>query len=254
MQQQVQEQANELVERLKSVFGEDRLVSVCVYGVALFGESLPVRAKRQSGVNTLVILKSLETADLEKATDIGRWWDKKAHALPLFLSEEEWRNSADIFALEYADIRDNHHVAYGEDLYNNVEIHTEPLRLVTELELHRKLLFLRQRLLLFRDEPGMLIEFMHGSIHDLATLFRGVLRLSLAREEVPALPPDVFRQMEKQVERFDAASFLKILASARGVFRARPAARRGRRPGSRRARTPGRAARTAPPPAARSHP
>lgn len=222
LDQKTQAQAGELVARLKTLFGEQRLVSVCVYGSAVFGDTPDAekpRRKEQPDINTLVVLKTLETADLEKASEIGKWWNKKAHALPLFFSEQEWLHSADVYALEYADIRDNHHVIYGADLYNDVEVHKEAMRLICELELHRKILFLRQRLLLFRDDPKILVEFMHRSVADFAAVFRGVLRLTLSPDQVSAKPGDVFRQLEKTVDRFDATPFLAVLDSCRGVQR-----------------------------------
>lgn len=202
----------QLLKELQHLYGE-RLVSVCIYGSAVFKEDVDRVDDKHRDINALVILQSLSLSDLEKASSISKWWDKTAHALPMFLSEEEWRRSSDVFALEYADIRDNHHVAYGKDLYSDVEIIPDALRLVCELELHRKLIYMRQRLLLHRDKPKVLIEMLQKSVNSYAALFRGVLRLVHKTKDVPQQPDAVFHALKDLVAGYDPAPFLKVLAS-----------------------------------------
>jgi hypothetical protein len=174
---------------------------------------LPELKKKHQDINVLVLLNEMEFEDLEKASSISKWWGKTANALPIFLSEREWRQSADIFTLEYADIRDNHHVAYGEDLFSQVEVDMSGLRMICELELHKKLIALRQRLMIHRDNPKTLIELLHKSVNSFSAIFRGVLRLKIPREQVPQKAHQVFEKMQDIVEDYSATPFLRVLQS-----------------------------------------
>ncbi len=211
MRQDVGGKTEQLVKELKHLYDE-RLVSVCVYGSAVFEDDLPAIKDKHKNINVLVILKGLEPADLEKASSIGKWWEKVGHSLPIFMSEEEWRRSADVFALEYADIKDNHVVVFGQDLYNETQIQPDALRLICELELHRKLIFLRQRLLLYRDKPQILLSLLQDSNNSFAALFRAVIRLR-QNGAAPLKPHAVFEGLKSIVPGFDDAPFQSILRS-----------------------------------------
>lgn len=212
MQQSTKEKTAQLVQELQHLFGE-RLVSACVYGSAVFQEELPDMKAKYKDINVLVILESLDLSDLEKASSVGKWWERVGHSLPLFLSEAEWEQSKDVFALEYADIQDNHYVAYGKDVFSAVEVVPDALRLVCELELHRKLIFLRQRLLLYRDKPDALLDLLQSSVNSFSALFRGVLRLQPGTQAVPQKSYEVFEALRPLIQAYDPTPFLRVLES-----------------------------------------
>ena len=198
----------ELTEQLKNQLGE-RLVSVCVYGSAAV-ESSPDNPTTDT--NVLVVVRNLALADLEQAGETCKRWEKHGRSLPIFMSDEEWRNSADVFALEYADIRDRHQIAYGEDLFSDTAVDQNALRLVCELEVYRKLVFLRQRLLIFRGQPTELVKFMQGSVTSFTAFGRAILRLA-GRESVPFNATEVFPALASVVEGLDAKPFLRVAES-----------------------------------------
>lgn len=212
MRQTVKEKTDKLVKELQHLF-DNRLISVCVYGSSVFEEEIPAVQEKFKDINVLVILNSLESSDLEKASSVSKWWERVGHSLPVFISEEEWHRSKDVFALEYADIRDNHVVAYGKDLFSDIGIERDALRLICELELHRKLVFLRQRLLLHRDNPRVLLGFLQESVNSFAALFRGVLRLKLESGNIPQKSPLVFEALKGLVSGYDPTPFLRVLHS-----------------------------------------
>jgi hypothetical protein len=84
------------------------------------------------------------------------------------------------------------------------------LRLVLELELHRKLLVLRRRFLLDRDKPNLLFADLIQSISSFAALFRGVLRLTMLSTP-PQNPAEVFTQLAQVVSGYSPDTFLAIL-------------------------------------------
>jgi hypothetical protein len=210
----------QLIKELQHLY-DDRLISVCLYGSEAFQQEMPRLKEKHQDINILVILKDLTQTDLEKASSVGKWWNQTAHALPLFLSEREWYASADIFALEYADIRDNHILLHGQDLFSQVQITEESLRLVCELELNRKLVYLRQRLLLHRDHPKLLLEMLQSSISSFAAMFRGIIRLKSKDNAAPQQASDVFDAIAALVEGFDAMPFQRVLLSKAPATRIR---------------------------------
>lgn len=212
MQEQVTQKTQQLVKELQHMFA-DRLISVCVYGSAVFQDEPKRISGKYANINVIVLLKSLDLRDLEKASSIGKWWQKVGHSLPVFFSEEEWQRAADIFALEYADIKQNHAVVYGKDLFSPVDVDRDALRLVCELELHRQLIFLRQRLLLHQDKPKEILAILHQRIKGIAALFRGVLRLKLPADQVPQDAEQVFKRLVGIVDGYAPDPFLQVLAS-----------------------------------------
>ena len=196
-----------LKDRLLALFG-DRLASLCLYG-----EPGPQDEPSQ----VLVILDALRHDDLERAAEVGAWWERHADALPIFLSREEWAHSADVFALEYADIRDSHRLLHGENLFADLRVDERAMRLVCELEVYRKLVFLRQRLMPYRTRPDMLETFMRQGTPEIAPLFRGVLRLAHPAASSPPLQPHaVFDGMAATVQGFQPGPFQRALAPSKG--------------------------------------
>lgn len=198
-----QKTVDRLVQELTHLYGEN-LASVCVYGSSVWNSQ-----GQANNINVMILLHKLDTDGLERASSLSKWWETQAHTLPMFMSVDEWQRSADAFALEYTDIRDHHVVVYGEDRFTQVPTDQTSLRLVCELELHRKLIYLRQRLLVHRDSPKDLLHQLVHAIGSLAALGRGVLRFKT--EKPPMAPQAVFEALAQQVEGFDASPFIRVL-------------------------------------------
>ncbi|MGE0200157.1 MAG: hypothetical protein AB7P76_04230 [Candidatus Melainabacteria bacterium] len=205
MNEQIQKQLSTLVDRLKGAFGRE-LVAVCVYGGAVCRE-------KPNRISVIILLTSLTPAILRKAAPIVTDWEAVAGTLPVLFTREEWLHAADVFALECADIQQWHHVAYGEDLFGGLEVAPADLRLLCELELTRKLLLLRQQWMAFQQKPDAQGRLLTQSADDFITLFRGVLRLHLPTESVPAERQDILSAMCAQVTGFSADPFRKIIAT-----------------------------------------
>jgi hypothetical protein len=73
-----------------------------------------------AGVNVLVLLRELDVAILRRAAAPVREWVEAGNPPPLLLTEHELARSLDIFAIEYADIRDAHLVVHGADPFEGV--------------------------------------------------------------------------------------------------------------------------------------
>src|SRR5882762_6676312 len=100
---------DELVSQLRGAYG-GALRSVVLYGSAARGE----HTAKRSGYNVLVIVDALDAARLSAASAASRAWTEAGNPAPLTLTTSEWRGSADIFPMEYADILERHKVLHGD--------------------------------------------------------------------------------------------------------------------------------------------
>ncbi|MBW3631327.1 MAG: nucleotidyltransferase domain-containing protein [Gemmatimonadetes bacterium] len=175
--------AEEFTRRLAAAYG-DALVAVLLYGSAARGD---YRAG-VSDLNLLVILRSADAATLRLGSALAREWATEGNPPPLILGEAEWRASADVFPIEYTDIREAHLVLHGEHPFGGLDIGWGNLRLQCEHELKSKQIRLREHYLLVEsgEDVGKLLV---QSFPTFLTLFRTALRL--AGREVPRAPDEV---------------------------------------------------------------
>lgn len=161
---------DEFVEKLRAAAGEN-LVSIVLYGSAAEGEFHP----EYSDLNTLCVLRDASFASLSKIASVVEWWRGKKHHPPLVLTETDLRTSADVFSIEFVDMKTRHRVLYGEDVLRNLDVPMHLHRSQLEYELREKLFLLRQHLLVAGNNEKELWEVMLNSLSSFTTLFRHVL-------------------------------------------------------------------------------
>lgn len=164
------ELAQEFVERIRAAAGEN-LVSVTLYGSAAEGEFHP----NYSRLDLLCLLRDTSYSSLQKLMDLVDWWQGKKHRPPLLLTREELKRSADVFSIEFLDMKQRYRVLYGEDALQSLEIPMEQHRFQIEYEIREKLVLLRQHLLLAGNNEKQLWEVMLHSLSSFTTLFRHIL-------------------------------------------------------------------------------
>ena len=196
------ERARRFAGELQKVYGAE-LTSVVLYGSAARGEFRP----GQSDLNVLVLLRELSPAALLRGSELARAWVAEGNAPPLMLSAEEWRRSADVWAIELTDIRDAHLTLAGADPFEGIAISMADLRLQCERELKGKQIQLRERYLLFAAQPDELGGLLARSFSTFLVLFRTVLRLGGEPGEREA--EAVVRRVAERVG-FDPAPLLEI--------------------------------------------
>jgi predicted nucleotidyltransferase len=168
---------DELVTQLRAAYRE-RLASVVLYGSAAGGDHIPNR----SDYNVLVLLESIDSAQLDSAsavaaTAVARAWREAGNPPPMTMSVEEWRRSADIFPMEYADILERNRVLHGAPPFEGISVAPSDLRLQLEQQVMGKLLQLRQGALLAGTDGKRQTELIAASLSTMRVLFRAVLRL-----------------------------------------------------------------------------
>jgi hypothetical protein len=201
----------ELVRQLVLVYG-DGLRCVAVYGSAARGEQI---AKR-SDVNVFVIVDAIDMDHLRREAAVARAWREAGNPPPLTLTLAEWRGSADIFPMEYADILAYHRVLHGAVPVEGVAVRLPELRLQLEHEVRSKLLRLRHAVLSSGAEPRAMSALLEESASAMLVLLRAVLRL--AGEEPPTDSLAV-------IDRVRARTGLEVDMFARAVRHARGVAR-----------------------------
>src|SRR5215217_3271134 len=205
---------DELVSQLRAAYGT-ALRSIVLYGSAAAGEHI---AKR-SDYNVLVIVDALDPTRLAAASAASRAWADSGNPAPLTLTMTEWRGSADIFPMEYADILERHRVLFGDPPFDGIRVDLKDLRLQLEQEAMGKLIRLRQGILASGNEGERQLELLAASLSAIMIIFRAFLRL---HGEVP--PKDNISLAETVAKRagFDASPFVRVVKHVRGESAMKP--------------------------------
>src|ERR1035438_371472 len=160
----------EFAERMRAAAGTN-LVAAILYGSAVAGDYMA----DYSDVNLLCVLRETSFAAIEALAPAIEWWGKQKHRAPLLMGVDEMRRSADVFSIEFLDMRRNHRLLWGEDLLKTLEIPMRLHRAQLEYELREKTILLRQRLLGASGNAELKWELLLRSLPAFGTLFRHAL-------------------------------------------------------------------------------
>jgi hypothetical protein len=199
---------DELVNQLKAAFRDD-LLSVVLYGSAAGGDHNPKRSDQ----NVLVIVKQVPVSAAKAIAATARAWADAGNPPPMVFTDREWRGSADVFPMEYADILERNRVLHGHSPFDGIAVRSADLRLQLENEAMGKLLHLRRAFLANGADDKQLLEMMGGTASAIMIIFRSVCRL---HGEIP--PQDNGRLIEQVagLTSLDPVPFQKAVRIARG--------------------------------------
>jgi hypothetical protein len=116
------------------------MLSASVTGSALTADYVPKR----SDVNSVLVVDNIDTDTLGRIAPMGRKFGKKYIAAPLIMTPELIKSSADVFPVEFLDLRLMHKAVVGHDHLSDIRIEKKYLRLQCERELKSMLVNLRQ--------------------------------------------------------------------------------------------------------------
>jgi hypothetical protein len=196
---------NHLLDDLRSTHG-DNLAAVVLYGSAAAGD----HAGGDSDYNLLIALRRITPEDLRLAQAPVREWQRLGHPLPVYFTAEELRDAADVFPIEFHQMRRARVVLYGEDPFSSLEIGDENLRHQTEYELRSKLIQLRRLYIPASVSAEKLSDLMSDSLTSFATLFAPVLMLK-GDPDPPVAKREIVRATARRLG-IDAAPFERIFA------------------------------------------
>jgi len=193
----------EFVQRLRAAAGEN-LTSVILYGSAAEGEFHP----DYSDVNLLCVVRDTSFVSLNRIAGAAEWWRKKKHHPPLVMTAKELKDTADVFSIEFTDMKQRHRVLYGDDALRDLNVPIHLHRSQLEYELREKLFLLRQHVLLAGSDDKALWEAMLNSLSSFTTLFRHVL-IELG-EAGRRHSREALQELASRLN-FDAAAFVQLL-------------------------------------------
>jgi predicted nucleotidyltransferase len=190
---EAQAAVDRFVAAVREAFGA-KLLSVVLYGSAASGDFVPGR----SDVNLALVLESIELDLLARCRPHLATWRRDGIALPLLLTPDDIRRSADIFPVEFLDIVEHHVLLHGTDFFADLSIDPRHLRFQVEHELKAKLVSLREAYLggLDQERTDALVEDLLGlSVPALLALGRNLLRV--AGHQPPARKADTPAALER---------------------------------------------------------
>lgn len=161
---------DKFIEELKNTLGENLL------SVIAFGSQANVEDAK-SNLNLMIVTNELTAENLYDISKPVKKWVKGKNPIPVIMNRDEWYSSFDVYAIEYADIRENYRIIYGEDLVPTICINKYFLRLQCESELKNLLLKYKNNFLMNIKSDREMKKLLNNVIKTLLVIFRSVLRL-----------------------------------------------------------------------------
>jgi hypothetical protein len=198
---------NRLRGEAQGLFGSE-LVSLAVFGSAATKDFHP----GTSDINAVLILSEVALPQLKKSQELCRRLKKFRLSAPLVMTEAFIRTSADVFPIEFLEIKEKHRLLAGKDCFSRLKIDLKNLRHECEHELKGRLLRLRQSYMEVGRSPRQVQSLLLAAHNANYPAFRTVLRLKKAKP-----PIDQGAILDEVAQRFDLDG--SVLARVRQLRR-----------------------------------
>lgn len=162
----------QVVEQVRVLFGTD-LVCVVLYGSAAGDDFVP----GQSNLNLAIVLQRLTFTHLQSLRLYVPKWRRLGVATPLLLDRRFLERGRDVFPMEFHDIKMQHRVLYGEEVFANLVIDPRHLRYQAEHEARGKLLRLRALYAEVGADRKRLEALLLDSVKTFVIIMRNFIRL-----------------------------------------------------------------------------
>jgi hypothetical protein len=160
------------LDDLKNRMGSN-LQSVTLYGSAARGDFV----EGASDLNVLIVAASVSAEALRAGGEVVRHWRERLPLSPIFATPDYLENSADVFPLEFLDMRDAHVTLLGADPLEGLVVDLHLLRHQVEAELKGKLMRLRSAYANAAGNDAAVRDLLRESLPSFRILFQGALRL-----------------------------------------------------------------------------
>lgn len=124
--------------------------------------------------NFLCVTEKIDFAVLEQLKEVVQ--KQREKVVPLFFTQRELQNAADVFPLEFLDIKYPHEVLFGQDVINAIKLEKKHVRHELESELRSKLIHLRENYVWIKKDKD-LKTLLISAVPSLMPLFYGMLYL-----------------------------------------------------------------------------
>ncbi|MBN1153587.1 hypothetical protein JXB12_01560 [candidate division KSB1 bacterium] len=194
----------EFTEDYRSVLGDD-LLSIILYGSGAKGDYV----YKKSDINFALIVTEHGINRLRECLPLIKKYRKRKVTTPLFLTLEYIERSLDSYPVEFFNMKNNHQLVYGEDLFSGLVIDKQFLRLQSERELKGKLLHLREAYLSTAHKKKLMKQLISNSIISFSSIFNVLLNLKDADSSTHTR--DIFLKTA-QIYNLDQILFNKLLS------------------------------------------
>lgn len=157
-----------------------RVVCIALYGSAAGRDWVA----GSSDVNIAIVVDVVDARVLDALVPLVARWRNRGFAVPLLIDREYLARARDVFPIELDDIRLQHRVLAGTDVFDAALSPIELVRRECEYEARGKLLRLRTMYLVHAESPETLGRVVQRSLTSFLTLLRHFLRVR--GREVPA--------------------------------------------------------------------
>jgi hypothetical protein len=170
---------------------KDNVHSIYITGSALTADYNPGR----SDINSVLMLNRMDLKLVECYAPLGKKYGKKGVAAPLIMTPAYIGSSADVFPMEFFNIKLLHACVYGTDFFVDLNFADSDLRHQCERELKSRLVGLRQGFIAAAGDRKLLANEFVRSFSGYIPLFRAVIRL--LGDDPPLTGGDVLKALEK---------------------------------------------------------
>ncbi|MBI3801782.1 MAG: hypothetical protein HY268_33035 [Deltaproteobacteria bacterium] len=162
----------QFIQELRALLSGE-LVAAALYGSGAGSNFVP----GVSDLNVVIVVKEVRFDVLQKLQPRIAAWHTQGFAVPLLLDREFLQRSRDVFPMEFHDIKEQHRLLWGEDIFRELEIDTRHLRFQAEHEARSKLLRLQALYLECAGDQPRLQALMFDSLKTFLILMRNLIRL-----------------------------------------------------------------------------
>ncbi len=195
------------IDNLKNIL-QERLLSVFMYGSKVkYSQELV-----KTDMNVMVIVKNLSGSDIRACSEIVNKWMKAKNPIPVFMDREEWFHSSDVYAMEYADIKAEHRILYGEDLISDLNVDPDNIRFQCEQETKNLLMRFRQFYLENAHSPKRLKDSFVPLAKTCNAIFKAILRVKFT--DIPSEKEDIIKKLA-EISGLEASTYIKLLGYKR---------------------------------------
>ena len=151
---------------------------------------------KYSDINTLIVVKQIEIPFFDFVATLGKRYGKKKVRAPIIITRDYIHRTLDVFPLEFLDMKLMHRLVYGDDVFHDIQLKKNDVRLQCERELKGKLENLCQCYIKAMGNKTVLAESFYRALSGYFPLFRGVL--FLYDENMPGEKREVLRALKER--------------------------------------------------------
>jgi hypothetical protein len=162
----------QFTQEVRQLLAEE-LIALALYGSGA-GDNFVVG---HSDLNVIMVVREARFEVLQKLQPRLPAWHKQGFAIPLLIDKDFLQRSRDVFPMEFHDIKTQHRLLWGTDVFQELEIDSRHLRFQAEYEARSKLLRLCALYLEHAGDKTRLRTLMLDSLKTFLVLMHHLTRL-----------------------------------------------------------------------------